>query len=336
MLPKAPPPFRLRAATLDDTWAVAGLRNTCAIEQTGRPQVDPGELRSEWQAPHFYPEADAVVVLSPRGTVVGQAVLRDHEPHVHLFATADVHPLYRGLGIGTALGCWIEERGQQAAHQAPPGTRVLLAQSALSTDAASAALLRTQGYEAVHHEFWMVIDLEMPPPRAVTPAGISIRPFIRGREERAVVRAIRLAFQGHYGYVERPFEDELADWVHYFNTAPPGTESLWFVAADGQEIAATCLCHPYLAEDPDVAYVFALGVRPAWRRRGVALALLLHSFFEIYRYGRRRVALSVDAESPTGATHLYEKAGMRIERQSTFFEKELRPAGQIVQASRRP
>ena len=76
----------------------------------------------------------------------------------------------------------------------------------------------------------------------------------------------------------------------------------------GQEIAATCLCHPYLAEDPDMAYVFALGVRPAWRRRGVALALLLHSFHEIYGYGRRRVALSVDAESPTGAARLYEKA----------------------------
>jgi GNAT superfamily N-acetyltransferase len=327
MLPKAPPPFRLRAATLDDAQAVADLRNTCAIEQTGRPQVDPGELRSEWQAPRFCPETDAVVVLSPRGTTVGQSTVRDQEPHVHLFATADVHPLYRGLGIGTTLSRWAEDRGQQAAHQAPPGARVLLAQSALSTDTATIALLRARGYEAVHHEFWMVIDLERPPPRAVVPDGIVIRPFIRGSEELAVVRAIHLAFQGHYGYVERPLEDELADWAHYFDTAPPGTESLWFVAADGQEIAATCLCHPYLAEDPDMAYIFALGVRPVWRRRGVALALLLHSFCEIYRYGRRRVALSVDAESPTGATRLYEKAGMHIERQSTFFEKELRPAG---------
>ena len=323
----APDPYRLRPATLDDAYAVADLRNTCAIEQTGRPQVDPGELRSEWQAPYFCPETDAVVVLSSRGRIIGQAVVRDQEPHVHLFATADVHPLYRDLGIGTALSQWAEERGRKAARKAPPGVRVVLTQSALSSDAPTMALLRAQGYETAHHEFWMVIELERSPPRAVVPDGIVIRPFSRGSEERSVVQAIQLAFQGHYGYVERPLEDELADWAHYFDTAPPGTESLWFVAADGQEIAATCLCHPYLAEDPDMAYVFALGVRPAWRRRGVALALLLHSFHEIYGYGRRRVALSVDAESPTGAARLYEKAGMHIERQSTFFEKELRPAG---------
>jgi hypothetical protein len=33
----------------------------------------------------------------------------------------------------------------------------------------------------------------------------------------------------------------------------------------------------------------------------------------------------VDTQNPTGATRLYEKAGMHVERQYDFFEKELRP-----------
>ena len=42
--------------------------------------------------------------------------------------------------------------------------------------------------------------------------------------------------------------------------------------------------------------------------------------------GERRVGLGVDAESPTGATRVYERAGMRTLWQALVWEKELRPA----------
>jgi ribosomal protein S18 acetylase RimI-like enzyme len=69
--------------------------------------------------------------------------------------------------------------------------------------------------------------------------------------------------------------------------------------------------------------VNVLGVRRPWRRRGLALALLLHSFHELEARGMDRVALGVDAESLTGAVRLYEKAGMRVVRQSDTWEKPL-------------
>jgi mycothiol synthase len=53
---------------------------------------------------------------------------------------------------------------------------------------------------------------------------------------------------------------------------------------------------------------------------------LQHSFRALYRQGTRRVGLEVDARNATGATRLYEKAGMVVERRSDSFEKELRPA----------
>lgn len=66
-------------------------------------------------------------------------------------------------------------------------------------------------------------------------------------------------------------------------------------------------------------------VRRAWRRRGIALALLRHSFAALYQAGKRKVSLEVDAENHTGATRLYEKAGMHVDRRQETFEKELRP-----------
>ena len=53
-----------------------------------------------------------------------------------------------------------------------------------------------------------------------------------------------------------------------------------------------------------------LGVLREGRGRGVAKALLHASFARYAADGRAAVKLHVDADSPTGATHLYESVGM--------------------------
>jgi len=73
-----------------------------------------------------------------------------------------------------------------------------------------------------------------------------------------------------------------------------------------------------------MAYVTSLGVRRPYRRQGVALGLLQHTFGEFYRRGTKRVSLDVDASSLTGATRLYEKAGMHLQRQTLAYDKVLR------------
>ena len=70
-----------------------------------------------------------------------------------------------------------------------------------------------------------------------------------------------------------------------------------------------------------------VGVRRAWRRRGLGLALLRHAFGEYRRRGVRKVGLSVDAESVTGAPRLYERAGMRLQTGYVVYVKEIRPGG---------
>jgi hypothetical protein len=49
--------------------------------------------------------------------------------------------------------------------------------------------------------------------------------------------------------------------------------------------------------------------------------------------GKARAGLGVDAQSLTGATRLYEKAGMHVAREFLAYEKELRPGRDISKKS---
>ena len=57
-----------------------------------------------------------------------------------------------------------------------------------------------------------------------------------------------------------------------------------------------------------VGDVRAIGLRPAWRARGLGRQLLRWSVGELRRRGARDVYLSVEAEN-TGALRLYEAEG---------------------------
>jgi ribosomal protein S18 acetylase RimI-like enzyme len=64
-------------------------------------------------------------------------------------------------------------------------------------------------------------------------------------------------------------------------------------------------------------------VRKPWRKRGLGLALLHHAFGVFYSRGQPRIALGVDAQNPTGATRLYERAGMHVTWEAVCFEGTL-------------
>lgn len=312
-----------RPATMDDLEAAVDLFNACAIEQIGRPTWDLNDAATEWTSPLLNQETDTLVVLSPDGKLVGYVEAWDEAPHVRLFVSARVHPGSTGQGIGTFLLRWSERRAQRAIPKAPAGARVVIHQELLSTEAKAHQLLEANGYKPIRHALRMVIEMDTPPPEPALPPGITIRAFVPG-EERRVLEAVDEAFRDHWGYVETPFEQMYEDLLHWMEKDADHDPTLWFLAMDGDEIAGASLCHPKIVEDPEMGFVFTLGVRRPWRRRGIALALLQHSFGALFRRGKRKVGLGVDAQSLTGATRLYERAGMHADRRYTTFEKELR------------
>jgi predicted N-acetyltransferase YhbS len=119
-----------------------------------------------------------------------------------------------------------------------------------------------------------------------------------------------------------PFDD----WLKWRTSNPARYDpALWFIAEEDGQVAGTAICEPSSVEDPNMGWVGTLGVRRTWRKRGVGMALLQHSFRALYLRGRRKVGLGVDAASLTGATRLYERAGMRVNLQFDQYAKEVRP-----------
>jgi mycothiol synthase len=304
---------------------VADLLNTCAVALRGKPDYTVEQVRTDWQDPTFAPARDARVIVAADGSLVGLAALYDASPHVRPWALGEVHPRHVGRGLGSALADWLELRGRQVVACAPVDARVVLVQDRDQGDTCAQELLASRGYRLTRHSLRMERLLVGDVPEPHLPLEIALRPFVRGQEERAVIGVICEAFRDHWGWVERPFEDELGQWLYYLNQAPDADPSLWFVATSGGQIVGTCLCHPTMAEDPDMAYIFGLAVLRPWRRQGIALALLEHALSQLAGRGKRRVGLQVDAENLTGALGLYRRAGMSVTRQDDTWEKVLRP-----------
>jgi ribosomal protein S18 acetylase RimI-like enzyme len=129
--------------------------------------------------------------------------------------------------------------------------------------------------------------------------------------------------------VEAPFEEGLARWRHHWQNRPHFDPSLRFLALTGDEVIGTAFGQLRVPEDPELAWIFTVGVRREWRRRGIAQALLQACFGALHARGLREVALGVDADSPTGATRVYERVGMRRVPEKTYevWEKEIRDKG---------
>jgi Acetyltransferases len=130
---------------------------------------------------------------------------------------------------------------------------------------------------------------------------------LREGEERAFYDALNDAFQDHWEWHPMPFDEwiEIRRGQHHDEHGP-----VWFAIRDGEELAAVVRND---ASFNGGGYVGAIGVRPAWRGRGLAKTLLFRTFAELWRRGTTRVTLDVDSQNETGATHLYERVGMHVE-----------------------
>jgi mycothiol synthase len=316
--------YTVCAATLEHAQAVTDLFNICAVADIGHANTDVTEFQSDWQTPYCNPQTNVRLVLEG-DQLVGCAGFWSEPPCATVFGWCRVHPFHKGQGIGTCLAEWMAKAARNVSlAQAPEGTKIALRQTKYDQDADSRELLLSQAYRPIRHFLRMVIDLDVPVPEPRFPAGLKVHTFDRVRDLGQLVRAEQEIFSDHWGYVLHDFERELEAWNHWLDHDLRHDPSVWFLIMGGSEIAGVCLCTGAVTGEPDVGYVASLGVKREWRHRGVGLAMLHLAFGEFYRRGKARVTLDVDADSLTGATRLYEKAGMRILRRQTAYDLVLR------------
>jgi len=320
--PYLPPDFEVRHPSMDDLEAVAALINAYELSTEGEIGLTRDQMLAEWHKPDFELSRDAWVVVAPQrtpsegGLVVGYQELWNRSKHAILSGDGYVHPRYTGLGIGTTMLRMIEARAQEHIPLAPPNRQVVLRNGVSGADKAAQELHTNEGYHPMRYFWEMGIRMQAAPPNPNWPEGIRLGRFVPGEDDRAVFDAFREAFQDHWGYTPWDY-----DWWRRRLIGVEGFDpSLWFLAMEGDRIAGGSLCQYRL----DYGWVKQIAVRRPWRRKGLGLALLRYSLGEFFRRGIDEVRLKVDAQNPTGATRLYERAGMQVVHEYILYEKVLR------------
>jgi mycothiol synthase len=298
----------LRPYREDDFDPVLELMNAHQLAAFGEADAAAEELRL-WLAAPSVDVARDIRLLELDGRIVGYADVdgtRDDPPL--WWCDVKVAPDVPVDEVVPRLVEWLDERAGRGR------LRVWTSE----TDERVAGAFRTLGFEPSRHSYRMEIDLAQPAREPAWPAGIEVRTMREDEHER-VYEAVREVWRD----TSDPMDETFHEWAHWTIRSTAFDPSLWFLAVAGAELAGFSLCREDV-NDPKAGYVGTLGVRRPWRRRGLGEALLLHSFAEFRRRGYARGTLGVDASSPTGATRLYERAGMRVYRDTAFFERPVR------------
>jgi mycothiol synthase len=316
-----PDGFSIRDAQLDDAPAIADVVNESNVAEVGIPWTSAEEVRDDLRTPGRR-RGDDIVVLDRDGHIVAVHGLY---PDVDPFTSLTHIPFVRPSLWGRGLSAWLLRHGERLARdrlaEGSEPDSIALRVVRWANNEAAARLFESLGYRYARTFSWLRLELGDEPAEPVVPDGVELRTFDRGRDAAETYAALREAFADHWGHTFETFDE----WVHG-NLGRDGSgfdPGLWLLAvADGEVVGAITS----VENDPSTqgaGYVSILGVRRPWRRRGIARALLLSSFAELRRRGLPAVELGVDAESPTGATRLYEGVGMRVVRRSEHWEKRL-------------
>ena len=288
-----------RPARRSDLAEVLALYVAFDLATRGFVDSDESDVTGDWDAPGF-DMATGTLVLERDGRVAGYAV-------VDADGVADtVTDLARpDDGAVDRLLDFLEAQPHPVLqHYLQVG------------DAEGEARFAQRGW-APARRFWrMRVELTAPTPAPVWPEGVQVRELDPARDGRAVHEVVQTAFEDvGDGHVRRPYDAWAARML-----GDRFDPQLSLVAVEGDEVVGALLGQ----DVTDYAFVRQLAVPAASRGRGTALALLHEVFARARTRGLPAVGLGVDAANATGATRLYERAGMAVHEEFTRWDLDRR------------
>lgn len=294
----------IRPARAEDVEAASAMLNEHSRRLHGVDDQTPADLLLYWTSPDVELGKDVLLAESESGDLGGYADIGIHGEMVWL----DI----RGTDPATLPG--LLEAIERRAIEKEPGKKLWSYSSA--DDAPLIGLLERTGYRTVRHSFRMRIDLDGERPEPDWPDAFSVRSMREG-EERRFYDAQMASFADTWMFAVEPYEA----WFHWMVEEPSFDRTLWFVAETDGELAGIVIARAP-ENEPGVGWIRILGVVPEHRQKGLGQALLRHTFAEFANRGFNAVGLGVDAQNPTGAVRVYERAGMHVERTNLILEKQ--------------
>jgi mycothiol synthase len=324
----APTALRLRPyAGEPDLAAIVRIQNAEA-EADGLPErVGLDVLGVHFARPneHFQPRRDVTiaeidgspVAISERTWVETTDGFREYR------TDGAVHPDWRRRGIGSALLAHGIDRLRELASEHETDRPRLLGSWTADGQPGDAALLAGAGFEPARWFFDMTRPSLDDVPDVPLPPGFELRP-VTPELARPVWHADVDAFRDHWGGFDGS-DERLERWL-----ASPSTDlRLWVVAFDGDEVAGGVLSSIDAEENALMGlrrgWLSSVFTRRAWRRRGLARALIARSLAVLRERGMTSAALGVDGANATGALGLYEGMGFVVTHRSTAWRKAFQP-----------
>jgi len=314
--------FEFRALRHDDIPVLYDL--LLAVEQADdRDLVQTlDDFRREFDDPWSNVAVDSLAALTPDGLLVGYArtfLNPRPEDEARCWLMVEVHPAQRANGLEDALLNWAEERGRQRLSLAPSASRVLRT-SIQDTQLQRQATLDQRGFSRVRYFYRMQRDLSEPIAPVHLPGDLALRVYTPDLSE-PIHAAFNEAFRDHWSF--DPVSDE--DWQMFFIERTSFRPDLTYVVMDGDEVAGfsfNCVSAEENARRQiSEGWVEVLGVRRAWRKRGVATALLCASLHAFKAEGLQHAMLGVDTQNLSGALRVYERVGFKPVKRFVQFQK---------------
>ena len=230
-----------------------------------------------------------------------------------------VLPEWRRRGIGTALLTENIRLSRELAATHQSDRQRAIGSWTQDKQVGANALMRSSGFNEVRWFFEMNRPLADPIPDVPMPEGLEVRPVTMDTVKQ-VWEADVEAFMDHWGGFDAS-DENFQRWIDQ----PTFDPTLWVVAYDGDEVAGGVInaIHPFENESLGISrgWLHSVFTRRAWRRRGVARALIARSLVLLKERGIAEGALGVDADNPTGALGLYEALGFVTFDRSTAWRK---------------
>lgn len=248
--------------------------------------------------------------------------IRSAAEPVHLMRlVGNVHPDYRDQGIGS----YLLERAQRMARplhdERFAGQPLALSGSCQERNMGAVDLFTAHGYQPSRWFLRMTCDLTAEPPTAPVPHGVRIVPFTKELTDDARL-VHNEAFRDHWDSTDISEQG----WDHFISYSAFRPQYS-FLAYEAGEPLALLIGHDYDSYTKATGlrdlYVPTVGTRRKARGRGLATALLATAMRAAWADSFDASTLDVDADSPTGAGRIYERAGYKVKDRWIKMTKEL-------------
>jgi ribosomal protein S18 acetylase RimI-like enzyme len=285
-------PVTRRPASPADADALVQLYAAYDALEFGAPEMTPADVESMLAV-----DGSESLVVEDDGVVGFADVAANGEVETL------VDPAYDGArALQAELLRWVVERARERS--------ISRLEHWSGTGAGGAVpLLSAAGFEPARTLWRMHRDLAGSLPEPVWPVGVSLRPFDLDRDGREVWQVVMTSFAGTHGSHPRPYDA----WV--LLALSGGYDVV--CAVENDVIIGVATTGPRGGD----GHVGQLGVLPDHRGRGLALALLHECFRRDVAAGYAATTLTVDGEN-AHARRLYEKAGMRVDKEYRRWERD--------------